>query len=105
MRKARQRKRRSCGCKPHRIGFAVRWTPRDFERLRADEREVRTATMAPLPAAPPACRACGDDVDTCDCFNFADDGAPDHYADARDFADDLDVAVRVTRAAYEGVAA
>jgi len=40
MRKASKRKRRSCAlCKPHKVGWADRWRPRDGAALREFERD------------------------------------------------------------------
>jgi len=44
-RKAYRKKRRSCPlCKPHKMGIAKRWKPREEHALRRAERECREAT-------------------------------------------------------------
>ncbi len=48
MRKNLKRKRRSCAlCKPHKMGGAMRWAPRESFRLRLAEREMRDAILPP----------------------------------------------------------
>lgn len=38
-RKRYRKKRRSCGvCKPHKAGIVIRWSGRDFSRLRSFEK-------------------------------------------------------------------
>lgn len=44
MRKALKRKQRCCKvCKPHKMGQANRWKPRDLQRLREAEKLIRRA--------------------------------------------------------------
>lgn len=47
MRKSLKRERRSCRlCKPNKTGGANRWTPKEADALRRDEREIREALRA-----------------------------------------------------------
>jgi hypothetical protein len=45
MRKRLKQKLRSCAmCKPHKMGHALRWKPRELVRLQEAERTLRLAT-------------------------------------------------------------
>lgn len=44
MRKRMKKKLRSCKmCKPHKMGLANRWKPRELDRMKRDEREILDA--------------------------------------------------------------
>lgn len=44
MRKRQKEKKHSCKmCKPHKMGWSNRWTPKESERLQRDEKSMRQA--------------------------------------------------------------
>lgn len=49
MRKMKKEKARSCAlCKPHKMGWEMRWKHKDLEMIRRSEREIREAPRGSL---------------------------------------------------------